>query len=88
MLINTATKTQEARQLWTIPGWLPDAIGIVVENGRLFCFEGEDLRLHLLRGMHVIKVYDLVGTVAEIRGEHQKPHLVSLINGKNDSRCY
>ena len=65
-----------------MPGWLPDSLGIIVDNGKFFCFEGEDLRLHLQKGMHVIKVYDLVGIVADVNsGEHQKSHLVSLING-------
>ena len=83
-MINAALKTMEAKQYWAIPGWLPDRIGVIVENGKFFCFEGEDLRLHLEKGMHVIKVYELVGIVADVNsGEHQKPHLVSLINGRN-----
>ena len=83
MMINTALKSTEARQYWAIPGWLPDAIGIIVENGKFFCFEGEDLRLHLEKGLHVVKVYDLVGVLVDVSsGEHQKPHLVSLVNSK------
>ena len=81
LLINAALKTPEARQYWAIPGWLPASIGIIVDNGKLFCFEGEDLRLHLQKRLHVVKVYDLVGFVADVNsGEHQKSHLVSLID--------
>jgi PAB-dependent poly(A)-specific ribonuclease subunit 2 len=81
LVINAALKSAEARQYWTIPGWLPTSIGIFLDNGKFFCFEGEDLRLHLQKGMHVIKVYDLVGFVADVNSsEKQKSHLVSLIN--------
>ena len=81
LIVNAAIKSTEAIELWSIPEWLPERIGVIVDNGKFFCFEGEDLRLHLQRGMHVITVYDLVGLVAEIGGgEHRKDHLVSLIN--------
>ena len=83
LMLNAALKTPESQKFWAIPGWLPERIGVIVENGKIFCFEGEDLRLHLQRGMHTITVYELVGIVADINGgEHQKSHLVSLINGK------
>ena len=81
LMINTALKSNEARQYWATPAWLPDSIGVSVDDGKFFCFEGEDLRLHLAKGMHVIKVYDLVGVVVDVTSsEHQKSHLVSLIN--------
>lgn len=84
-MINAALKTAEAKQYWSVPGWLPESIGVIVDNGKFFCFEGEDLRLHLQKGMHVVKVYDLVGIVADVNsGEHQKSHLVSVINGKGE----
>ena len=83
LMINAALKTQEAQRLWSLPGWLPEEIGIIVEGGKFFCFEGEDLRLHIQRNMHVITVYELVGLVADINsGEQQKSHLVSLIDGE------
>jgi PAB-dependent poly(A)-specific ribonuclease subunit 2 len=81
LMINAALKSSEAKQYWSNPGWLPDSIGVIVDNGKFFCFEGEDLRLHLEKGLHSVKVYDLVGVVADVTsGEHQKSHLVSLIN--------
>ena len=68
--------------LWSTPGWLPEEIGIIVEQGQFFCYEGEDLNLHLQRGMHNITVYSLVGMAINIEsGQTQKPHLVSMING-------
>ena len=83
LMINAALKSAEARQYWATPGWLPDSIGIIVDNGKFFCFEGEDLRLHVEKGLHVVKVYDLVGVVVDVTsGEHQKSHLVSLVNSE------
>ena len=81
LLINAALKSTEARIYWTVPGWLPDRIGIFLDNGKFFCFEGEDLRLHLEKGMHNFKVYDLVGFVADMNdSQHHKSHLVSMID--------
>ena len=81
LMINAALSTAESKQYWAKPGWLPSEIGVIIENGKCFCFEGEDLRLHVKRGLHNVKVYELVGIVADINsGEHQKSHLVSLIN--------
>lgn len=83
LVLNAAITTPEAKQLWAIPGWLPDEIGIIIEQGQFFCYEGEDLKLHLQRGIHNITVYSLIGLAADVdSGQHQKSHLVSLINGK------
>ena len=68
--------------LWATPGWLPEEIGIIVEQGQFFCYEGEDLKLHLQRGMHNITVYSLIGMAINIESDQtQKPHLVSMVNG-------
>jgi PAB-dependent poly(A)-specific ribonuclease subunit 2 len=81
-MINAAVNSLEAKELWAAPGWLPEEIGVIVEGGQFFCYEGEDLRLHIQRGMHYITVYELVGLVADINsGENQTSHLVSLVNG-------
>ncbi|KAK4199754.1 putative PAB-dependent poly(A)-specific ribonuclease subunit PAN2 [Triangularia verruculosa] len=84
LTINTAMAThgqQENRKLWATPGWLPEEIGVIVSGGQFFCYEGEDLRVHLQRGAHDITVYSLMGMVVNI--EHpppQKPHLVAMVN--------
>ena len=81
LLLNAAIQTHEAKLLWSIPNWLPQEIGIIVDQGQFYCFEGQDLKLHLQRGVFNIMVYELIGIVADINsGEHQKPHLVACIN--------
>ncbi|KAK3945602.1 PAB-dependent poly(A)-specific ribonuclease subunit PAN2 [Diplogelasinospora grovesii] len=81
LTLNAAITTPEHRRLWATPGWLPEEIGIIVDQGQFFCFEGEDLKLHLQRGIHDITVYSLVGLVANIEGNPpQKPHLVAMVN--------
>ena len=83
LVLNTALeKSAESRQLWATPGWLPKEIGINIEKENFLCFEGETLR-KLQRSLHknTITIYQLVGMVADIiSGEHEKPHLVSLID--------
>lgn len=87
LMLNAAIQSHEAKLLWSIPNWLPQEIGIIIDQGQFFCFEGQDLKLHLQRGVHNIKVYELVGVVADINsGEHQKPHLVATINTAPSSR--
>lgn len=81
-MLNTAITSHDHRVLWSTPGWLPEEIGIIVEQGQFFCYEGEDLKLHLQRGIHNITVYSLVGMAINIEsGQTQKPHLVSMVNG-------
>ncbi|KAL8715925.1 MAG: hypothetical protein Q9220_000592 [cf. Caloplaca sp. 1 TL-2023] len=83
LMINTGlNKNAEGRQLWSTPGWLPDKIGIIVEKGRVLCLEGEAIRVsQRSRQQRPMIIYDLVGLVADVTsGEHQKPHMVSLIN--------
>ncbi|KAJ8119578.1 hypothetical protein ONZ43_g3499 [Nemania bipapillata] len=71
----------EHRHLWATPGWLPEEIGIIVDNGNFFCYEGEDLKLHLQRGIHNITVYSLTGLTANIDGgKQQQSHLVAMAN--------
>ena len=87
LLINTAIHSADAKQLWSIPNWLPQEIGVIVDQGQFFCYEGQDLKLHLQRGAYTIVVYELVGLVADIHnGENNKSHLVSLINVGPSSR--
>lgn len=89
MLILNANVLQspEGKHLWATPNWLPQEIGIIVERGQFFCYEGEDLKLHLQRNVYPIVVYELIGVVADIASaENQKPHLVSLVNGTSQRR--
>lgn len=83
MMLAAAISTAEHRHLWATPGWLPEEVGIIVDNGNLFCYEGEDLKLHLQRGIHNITVYSLTGLAVNIDGgkQHQS-HLVAMANGK------
>jgi PAB-dependent poly(A)-specific ribonuclease subunit 2 len=85
LTLNAAVQTQEHRRLWATPGWLPEEIGIIVDHtGQFFCYEGEDLKLHLQRGMHPVTVYSLVGVVVNVEGGEQgaRGHLVGMVNGE------
>jgi PAB-dependent poly(A)-specific ribonuclease subunit 2 len=83
LTVNTAISTPEHRRLWATPGWLPEEIGIIVDQGQFFCFEGEDLKLHLQRGIHNIAVYSLIGMVVNVEASApHKSHLVAMINGE------
>lgn len=83
-MLNAAINGPEAKQFWAVPGWLPDEIGIIIDQGQLYCYQGDDLKLHIQRGIHNITVYSLIGLAANINsGQHQKSHLVSLVNGKS-----
>jgi len=87
LVLNAAINSPEARQFWSVPGWLPEEIGVILDGGQFFCYQGEDLKLHIQRGIHSITVYSLIGFAAEIdSGQHQKSHLVSLVNGMSISK--
>lgn len=78
-------KSIDAKQLWAAPGFLPEEIGVSAEGGHVSCHEGDYLRMRnsSMGPFHQpLPVYELVGMVADINsGEHQKPHLVSIVNG-------
>lgn len=81
LILNTGHTTPYFRQLWANPSWLPEELGIVIDNGQLHCFEGDALQSQVQSRAPGLIVYQLVGLVAEINiTEHQKPHLVSFIN--------
>lgn len=81
LMLNAAVNTEAGRSFWAQRNILPDEIGVIVNNGRFFCFEGADLQLHIQRGQYNVTVYKLVGVVAEARtGEAEKSHLVASIN--------
>lgn len=82
LVINANVQNSESKQLWSTPSWLPQEIGVIIGDRQFYCYEGQDMELHLRRKMHNIQVYELVGVVADINsGENQKPHLVSMVNG-------
>lgn len=81
LALNAAVHSQDARQLWSTPGFLPAEIGIIVKDGQFFCYEGQDLKSHLQRRAFDVVVYELVGAVADITlGEGKKSHVISLID--------
>lgn len=81
LMINAAIHTPEAKSLWSTPGFLPREIGIIVQDNQFYCYEGQDLQLHLQRRMHEITIYELTGLVVDVNStEMQQSHLVSLIN--------
>ncbi|MCJ1461594.1 poly(A)-specific ribonuclease [Pseudocyphellaria aurata] len=74
-------KYGEGKQLWARPGWLPEEIGILASKDGVTCYEGGQLSHRQSASREPIPVYELVGMVVDVNsGEHQKPHLVSLIN--------
>lgn len=83
LYLGAAADTEHARKLWTCPGWLPTKIGVVLDRGKAYCFEGKDLEAVLSRRTFIVRTYELVGYVAEISGRDQLPHLVSVVNGKS-----
>lgn len=81
-MLNAVVNSPESKQFWMSPGCLPEEIGIIIDQGQAYCFEGEDIKTHIQRGLHNITVYSLMGLIADIdSGQHQKSHLVSLVNG-------
>lgn len=84
LAINTHITSPEHKALWATPGWLPEEIGVIVDQGQFFCFEGQDLKLHLQRGVHNMAVYSLIGMVVDVEesnGPKKKSHLVAMVNG-------
>ncbi|EJT81212.1 PAB-dependent poly(A)-specific ribonuclease subunit PAN2 [Gaeumannomyces tritici R3-111a-1] len=78
---NANISTADQKRLWATPGWLPEEIGVIIGDEHVYCFEGEDLKLHLQRAKHEIYVYSLIGVVVNIdRGPPHKPHLISMVN--------
>jgi PAB-dependent poly(A)-specific ribonuclease subunit 2 len=87
LMINAAIHTAEAKELWASPNWLPNEIGVIVDQGQFYCYQDQDLKLHLQRGVYNIQVYELIGVVSEVSSAlNEKPHLVSTINGMSTGR--
>lgn len=87
LMLNAAVNSSMCRQLWSTPGWLPEKIGVMIEDNQIQCYEGEQLRVRQQNNFEGLVVYELVGLVAEIDiAEQQKPHLVSFIDVSISSR--
>ena len=84
MMFNATTNEKSQtyiREHWSTPGWLPDEIGVLVANGQLSVYQGEDLRIMKERCENLV-TFDLVGFVAEIKPEEKRnTHLISFVNG-------
>lgn len=81
MMINAAINNPVCRQFWSLPGWLPERLGVRLEGQQMRCFEGEELRLQEKNNPQNLLVYELVSMVAEIDiVEQKRPHLVSFVN--------
>ena len=81
LMVNAGVNTLEDRQLWATPGFLPREIGTINANGQVYCYEKQDLEVHLLKRPHAITIYELVGVVADVAaGEAQKSHLVAMVD--------
>lgn len=78
----TATPSLDAKQFWSNNTFLPEEIGIIMQDDQFFCYQGDDLK-RLIKNQQRVEVYELVGFVAEIRADEERnTHLVSFINGK------
>lgn len=84
-VLNVAIGSAENKRLWATPGWLPEEIGIIIKDGKFFCYEKDGLEHHLERGMYDIAVYSLVGVVVDVdlmAEQQRRSHLVAMVNGQ------
>ncbi|KAI5296428.1 poly(A)-specific ribonuclease [Ascosphaera acerosa] len=88
LTVNAGLMKHNARGMWAVTGFLPDQLGLTIENGRVHVFEGEELKARRRMNTPTSLIeYELVGIVAEVNvSEHTKPHLVSFINVSISSR--
>ncbi|ORY62658.1 exonuclease [Pseudomassariella vexata] len=78
-----AVQNDDHRRIWATPGWLPEEIGVIVNNGQFFCYEGDELKYQLQRGYYEIAVYSLTGVAVNIETGHSASkgsHLVAMAN--------
>ncbi|PHH51042.1 PAB-dependent poly(A)-specific ribonuclease subunit PAN2 [Ceratocystis fimbriata CBS 114723] len=81
LVLNSNITTADQQRFWCTPGFLPEEIGIVVDRGQVYCFEGADLKMFQQQGRHNIIIYSLIGMTLNIEGGHgNKAHLVSMID--------
>ncbi|EFW21809.1 PAB-dependent poly(A)-specific ribonuclease subunit 2 [Coccidioides posadasii str. Silveira] len=81
LMLNAAINNSAHRRFWSIPGWLPEKIGVMIEDNQIQCYEGEQLRIRQQNDFEGLVIYELVGIIAEIDiVEQKKPHLVSFVD--------
>lgn len=72
-----------AKDYWSTPEWLPHEIGLTLNNKLLHVWQGEDLKRVEKRSNDQadLKIYELIGFVAEVREEEERrKHMISFIN--------
>ena len=78
----TATPSLDAKQFWSSNAFLPEEIGIIMQEDQFFCYQGDELH-RLVKNEQRVELYELVGFVAEIRVEEERnAHLAAIINGQ------
>lgn len=71
------------KEYWSTPGWLPEEIGLTLNNKLLNVWQGEHLKRVAKRSNDQadLRIYELVGFVVEVREEEERRmHMVSFIN--------
>jgi PAB-dependent poly(A)-specific ribonuclease subunit 2 len=87
LTFNVTTQDKNAtvsKEYWSTLGWLPDEIGLTLNNKLLNVWQGDDLKRVAKRSNDQadLRIYELVGFVAEVREEEERrKHMVSFING-------
>ncbi|KAH8205355.1 hypothetical protein TruAng_000434 [Truncatella angustata] len=73
------------RRLLATPGWLPEEIGVIIDDGAFFCFEGHELKSLIDRQQrnqlqHKLVVYSLTALAVDIDTGMKESHLVAMVN--------
>ena len=72
-----------SQDYWSTAGWLPDEIGLTLNNKLLNVWQGEHLKRVAKRSNDQadLRIYELVGFVAEVREEEERrKHMVAFVN--------
>ena len=81
MVINAAAPNPRLRHIWAAKGFLPKEIGILIMGDSMHIVEGFELEARKQENPSRVKVFELVGYVAEVKvADQDRPHLVSIID--------
>ncbi|KAI9733955.1 MAG: poly(A)-specific ribonuclease [Cirrosporium novae-zelandiae] len=81
LMLNAHVTKPTEKALWARPNWLPQQIGVILTSGQVYVVEGEDIERSFEESIQNMEIYDLVGVVVDVNGgDHQRPHLVSLVD--------